>query len=70
MGLEGVVILELTVRPNGQLIKPVKIRKSSGHEILDQEAIRMVTAAAPFRGLPTDYDKAVTFPIPIRFKLN
>ena len=70
MGMEGTVKVRVVVRPNGSILPPVTIKKSSGYKLLDQEAIRMVTAAAPFGPLPKGFEKPVPFNIPVRFKLD
>jgi protein TonB len=50
-GLEGKLILEFTILENGTMLGPRLIR-SSGSLDLDEEAIRAVRAAAPFRPIP------------------
>lgn len=47
-GWEGEVILRITVAPDGQVSR-VSIEKSSGHEILDQAALRAVRT---WKGVP------------------
>jgi protein TonB len=51
-GLEGRLILEFTVLDNGALVGPRLVR-SSGFLQLDEEAMRAVRAASPFRPIPT-----------------
>ncbi len=50
-GLEGKLILEFTVLGNGDL-GGIRLIRSSGFPILDQEALRAVKAAAPFHPIP------------------
>jgi periplasmic protein TonB len=44
-GLEGRVVLRITVKDNGQLL--VAIATSSGHALLDQDAVEQVTRLSP-----------------------
>ncbi|MEE9144863.1 MAG: energy transducer TonB [Candidatus Binatia bacterium] len=50
-GLEGKLILEFTVLADG-ILEGSRITRSSGISVLDQEALRAVKAAAPFRPIP------------------
>jgi protein TonB len=50
-GIEGKLLLEFTVLANGALEGPRLVR-TSGFADLDDEAIRAVRAAAPFRPIP------------------
>jgi protein TonB len=43
MGVEGRVVLHVEILPNGNTGR-IDIRQSSGHELLDQAAIRAVGA--------------------------
>jgi protein TonB len=70
LGLEGKVLIKISVDRQGRLLNAV-IKRSSGQEILDKEALRMVRAAAPFTSLPNDFDKpSVMVVIPVKFKLQ
>jgi protein TonB len=51
-GIEGKLLLEFTILANGALEGPRLVR-TSGFADLDEEAIRAVRAAAPFRPIPT-----------------
>jgi protein TonB len=51
--LSGNLLLEVAINPNGS-IHQVILRRSSGHKILDEAAIRIVHLAAPFAPLPED----------------
>jgi len=69
LGLEGVVKLRVHVDRRGRLLGEPEIVASSGHDVLDNEAIRAAKAAAPYAELPEDtLDKA--FVIPIAFRLS
>ncbi|MBR56805.1 MAG: hypothetical protein CMH54_01975 [Myxococcales bacterium] len=68
--LEGKTLVEISVNLEGELVHVV-INRSSGHELLDKEALRMVEAAAPFDHLPVGYSESeVTVVIPIKFRLR
>ena len=43
----------MEIRADGSLGK-VTVRRSSGHPVLDQAAVRIVRLAAPFAPLPAD----------------
>jgi len=51
-GIEGKLLLEFTILANGALDGPRLVR-TSGFADLDEEAIRAVRAAAPFRPIPS-----------------
>ena len=69
--LQGEVLVVLTLDRSGELAAAPGIARSSGHECLDQEALRMVRAAAPFANLPDDYPVGVAeFTVPVRFELQ
>jgi protein TonB len=69
MGQEGVVEILVRVRRDGTLAERPRVGRSSGHELLDAEAVRMVAAAAPFAPLPSE--EAVTeLRVPVRFHLE
>ena len=69
-GWQGEVILELLLDGNGKLLEK-NIIQSSGYDSLDQQALEMVTKAAPF---PTPPDALrgnnFTIKVPIPFKLE
>lgn len=52
-GLYGNLILHVAVRADGSL-EGVRVVRSSGHEVLDQAAVRIVELAAPFAPFPAD----------------
>lgn len=51
-GLQGRLLLEFSVLGNGD-IESAKIIRSSGSNLLDEEALRAVKAAAPFGPIPS-----------------
>jgi periplasmic protein TonB len=71
LGLEGTAKVRVVLDRAGRLVKDAKITRSSGHELLDEEALAMVRRAAPFPALPEGISQsAVSFEIPVRFKLE
>lgn len=49
--LYGSLVLQVAVRADGSL-ESVRVRQSSGHQVLDEAAIRIVELAAPFAPFP------------------
>lgn len=49
--LSGTLILDVVINANGELVK-TDLRQSSGHQILDDAAKRIVKLAAPFSAFP------------------
>lgn len=65
---QGVVIVSLKIKKNGQIIAS-DIKRSSGHTLLDQEVTRMISKAAKLPALPdTIQQQSIELLIPIRFK--
>lgn len=58
-GLEGRVVLGVTIGRDGALAAEPKVLRSSECSVLDAEAVRMVQAAAPFQPLPTEFERKV-----------
>jgi protein TonB len=54
--LSGNLILDVALNPDGS-VNDIVIRRSSGHKILDDAAIRIVHLAAPFSPFPADIRK-------------
>lgn len=50
-GLSGSLILEVIIEPDGS-VKETIVRRSSGHKVLDDAAVRIVEMAAPFAPFP------------------
>jgi periplasmic protein TonB len=53
-GYQGTLYIKFDILKNGSL-GPVEVLKSSGYKILDDEAVRAISAAAPFQPLPDDW---------------
>jgi protein TonB len=71
LGLEGDVIVKVKIDRQGNLVGRPTIARSCGHEVLDNEALRMVEKAAPFAGLPEAFEKdTATLKLPVRFRLK
>ena len=51
-GLQGKLLMEFIVLGNGEL-EGIRLVRSSGSSLLDEEALRAVKAAAPFRPIPS-----------------
>jgi protein TonB len=54
--LSGTLLLDVALRPDGS-IHDIVLRRSSGHKVLDDAAIRIVKLAAPFAPFPKDIRK-------------
>jgi protein TonB len=50
-GLQGRVVVEFTILSNGQ-IELLSLVRSSGSKLLDEEAVRAIRAAVPFKPFP------------------
>ncbi len=69
-GWQGLIIIELQLNPQGAVIYS-QIKKSSGYDVLDQEALEMIKRAAPFPQPPEALrSKNFTVLVPISFKLE
>lgn len=67
-GVEGTFFVSFTLLYNGET-QAIKLEKSSGHQILDQEASAIVERASPFPPFPQDILKKkliITFPVTFR----
>src|SRR5690606_10188837 len=67
-GQQGVVMLQLTIAPDGSLAAPPRIIRSSGTAALDREALRMANAAAPFE--PSGSSALTKVSVPVHFTLT
>lgn len=56
--LSGALLLDVSLRPDGSVIEIV-VRRSSGHKVLDDAAVRIVTLAGPFAPFPPDIARDV-----------
>jgi len=54
--LSGNLRLAVTINADGS-VKEIKVRKSSGHRVLDDAAVRIVRLAAPYARFPEDIRK-------------
>lgn len=71
LGMQGTAHIHLRVRQDGSLMEPPRLVTSSGHEVLDAEALRMADAAAPFEPLPGGASRTEAgFVIPVVFSLR
>jgi protein TonB len=69
--LEGTVLVEVDVARDGSLAGEPVVSRSSGHAVLDEEALRMVRVAAPFSPLPAGVSgEAAHFVLPVRFGIR
>ena len=70
MELEGDVRVDYNINASGVVVGEVSVRKSSGYDVLDEEAKRMIKAAQPFDPLPLNLKKTLKFTSLIRFELD
>jgi protein TonB len=69
--LEGIAKVKLRIDRSGRLVGTPELVGSSGHAVLDDEALRVVRAAGPFAPFPPHCDKPeLVFVIPIDFRLE
>ena len=71
LGLEGKVLIQISIQRSGALGDEPLVYHTSGEEVLDKEALRMVKVAAPFLPLPDEFEKnSATLVIPVHFRLR
>ncbi len=71
MGFEGMVVVSIKLTKAGKLLGRPRIVRSSGHRMLDKEAIRMILAAAPLPNMPSAFQKHhAEFRIPVNFTIQ
>jgi protein TonB len=71
MQMEGEAVVLVRVLPSGALAGPGRVIVSSDFEVLDDEALRMVRAAAPFPPLPAGFREPwLEVEVPIDFSLE
>lgn len=56
--LAGHLLLDVALNPDGS-VNDIQLRRSSGHKVLDDAAIRIVRMAAPFPAFPPDIEQEV-----------
>ncbi len=56
--LSGALLLDVALNPDGS-VQEIMVRRSSGHKVLDDAAVRIVKLAAPFAPFPPDILKEV-----------
>jgi protein TonB len=67
---QGSVILQVKITHLGKLIT-AQVQQSSGHELLDNQAMEMVRKATPFSPPPNALgDEDLTLLVPVSFRLN
>lgn len=52
--LSGSLLLDVAINPDGS-VREITVRRSSGHPVLDDAAVRIVELAAPFAPFPDDF---------------
>jgi len=72
LGEEGLTRVGICVGPDGKLTEPPKVEKTSGHERLDQAAVKVATVGSGRFKPATEEGKPITkcTQLPIRFKLH
>ena len=72
LGEEGLTIVDICVGPDGKLTEPPKVGKTSGHDRLDQAAVKVAQVGSGRFKPATEEDKPVSkcTQLPIRFKLH
>ena len=56
--INGGLILEVALNPDGS-VNQIVVRRSSGHRLLDDAAIRIVRLAAPFAPFPPSFSREI-----------
>ena len=72
LGEEGLTVVDICVGPDGKLTEPPKVGKSSGHDRLDQAAVKVAQVGSGRFKPATEEGKPVAkcTQLPIRFKLH
>ena len=69
-GGEGEVMLDLKIDGSGNVLS-AKVRDSSGHDALDNQALEMVKKASPFPAPPEALrSRTFNISVPVSFKLE
>ncbi len=56
--LSGALLLDVSLKPDGSVLEII-VRRSSGHRVLDDAAVRIVELAGPFAPFPQDIRREV-----------
>jgi protein TonB len=72
LGEEGLTVVDICVGPDGKLTEPPKVGKTSGHERLDQAAVKVASVGSGRFKPATEEGKPISkcTQLPIRFKLH
>ena len=72
LGEEGLTVVDICVGPDGKLTEAPKVGKTSGHERLDQAALKVATLGSGRFKPATEEGKPISkcTQLPIRFKLH
>ncbi len=65
-GMEGTVKMKLVIAPNGSLVES-QVVASSGHDVLDNEALKLVRSVFPIKH---NADKQISVVVPVMYKLQ
>ena len=69
-GWQGDCVLDLKLDGNGNVLS-ASVKESSGHEVLDNQALEMARKAAPFPAPPEVLrDRSFNLTVPVSFKLE
>ena len=70
LGQQGTPVIIFEFRRDGSLVDH-RLRDSSGHSLLDDAALKMLSEAAPLPGVPEDMQgNTFTYALPVRFSLR
>jgi protein TonB len=69
LGQEGVVVLEARIGADGRL-EEARIKRSSGHSLLDREAVRLLQEAAVMAQEHLHPARPTQVEIPIAYRLD
>ena len=56
--LSGSLLLDVAINPDGS-VREITVRRSSGHKVLDDAAVRIVELASPYAPFPDDFRKEI-----------
>lgn len=72
LGEEGLTVVDICVGADGKLTEPPKVGKTSGHDRLDQAAVKVASVGSGRFKPATEEGKPITkcTQLPIRFKLH